>query len=125
MVATTIFRLCFILLFVPVVALCIWLPIISMAIGSAIPWTIIFWLILLCAEIASLVVYFRWPWIAALVSWLDMAMILSGLIPWKEHSLHSFLHQFGFDLMFFGLANLGFIASRFRKSPRCPIQARC
>jgi hypothetical protein len=118
MVAKAIFSLCFALLFVPVLALCIWLPIMFMAIGSAIPWTMGFWLILLAGEIASLALYFKWPWIAVFVSWVDMAMILSGLIPWKEHSAHSFVHQFGFDLMFFGLANIGFIASRFRESPQ-------
>jgi hypothetical protein len=76
MVAKIVFRLCFALLFVPVLALCIWLPIIYMAIGSAIPSVIAFWLILLCAELAALILYFRWPWIAVIVSWVSLLMIL-------------------------------------------------
>ena len=67
MVAKVIFWLCFALLFVPVLALGAFLPVIQMAIGS-IPGAILFWRLLFCAELLALILYFRWPWIAVIMS---------------------------------------------------------
>ena len=103
------FRVCFILLWVPIIALCIWLPIIYMAIGSAFPGLIGYWSLLLIAEIVSLALYFKSPWVAAVIGWIDMTVILCGLIPWKGHNAHSFLQQFWFDLLFFIAAQIGFL----------------
>ena len=80
-----------------------------MAVGSAIPGLIAYWSVLLIAEVASLFLYFKFPWIAAVIGWIDMAAILSGLVPWKDHTAHSFLQQFGFDLLFFIAAQMGFV----------------
>lgn len=100
---------CFALLMIPVLALCIFLPIGYMAVGSAIPGLVIYWCFLLIAQIASLFLYFRFPWIAAVIGWIDMAVILCGVVPWKGHTAHSFLQQFGFDLLFFIAAQMGFV----------------
>ena len=103
------FRLSFVLLLIPVIALCIWLPIICMAIGSAFPGLTAYWGFLLIAEVVSLFLYFRFPWIAAAIGWVDMVAILCGVVPWKDHTAHSFLQQFGFDLLFFVAAQMGFV----------------
>jgi hypothetical protein len=80
-----------------------------MAIGSAFPGLIGYWGFLLIAEIASVFLYFRFPWIAAAIGWIDMAAILCGVVPWKAHTAHSFLQQFGFDSLFFIAAQMGFV----------------
>jgi hypothetical protein len=118
MVAKVIFRLCFALLFIPVLALCFWLPLIYMAVGSAIPSILLYWVVLLGVEIVSLALYFRWPWIAVLVGWIDIAVILSGIIPWRSHAVYSFIQQFGFDLLFLGIAHVGPVASLFGGSSK-------
>ena len=111
--ARSIFIICFVLMFIPVLALVVFLPIGAMAIGSAIPGIITYFAILLIAQVVSLAAYFRWPWIAALVGSVDLVVIVSGFIPLARHSVHGFLDQFGFDVAFFALAQIGFLASRF------------
>jgi hypothetical protein len=111
-------------MFIPVIALCIWLPIIYMAIGSAYPGLIAYWIILLFAEILSLGLYFKWPWISIVVSWGDMTGILLGVIPWKGHSVHAFMEQFGFDLMYFALAHIGFIAWKVSRAANANLNER-
>ena len=80
-----------------------------MAIGSAFPGLTAYWGFLLIAEVVSLFLYFRFPWIAAAIGWVDMVAILCGVVPWKDHTAHSFLQQFGFDLLFFVAAQMGFV----------------
>ena len=112
----TIFILCFVLLVISCLPSALWMLLSIMSWGWPLPLPTILIIGIFLVQIISLVVYFRWPWIAVAVSWVDMLMILSGAIPWRGHSAHSFVHQFGFDLMFFGVAHVGFIASRLQRS---------
>jgi hypothetical protein len=70
------------------------------------------------AQVLSLIVYLKLPWIAVIVAWIDVVLILSAIFPWHEHSLQSFIHQFGLDLTFFVTAHIGFIASHFQQSKK-------
>ena len=117
MVAKWLRRLCFVLLFLPVLAIIVYLPIIYMAIGSAIPEQILYWLALLVAEVISLVVYFKWPWLAVIISWVDFAVIFTGWITWAGQSLHKFMHQFGFSVLYFAVAHIGLLAWSLRGKP--------
>ena len=62
-------------------------------------------------RIASLVFYFKRPWLGALTGWVDLLMILIGVVPRNSTSLNSFFHQFMFDLIFWVAANGGLAAN--------------
>lgn len=109
--ARLIFWLCFALLLYPVLMLLGLTLFGYFALGGT--WPVPYFAVLACAEIASLILYFGWPWIAVLISWVDLLMILSGAIPWREHSSRAFVEQFRYNLMYFGLAHIGFLAWRF------------
>jgi hypothetical protein len=65
---------------------------------------------LFLAQLVSLIFYFKHPWIAALTGWVDVLMILIGVVPRNSTSLNSFFHQFMFDLVFWAAANGGLIS---------------
>lgn len=108
-----VFVLCFFLLIIPFAILSMYLLLSTMALGWPLPRIIIYLLCLFLAEIISLVSYFKWPWVAVVVSWLDLTMIVSGVVPWAEKSVHGFFHQFSFSLLFLGAAHIGFISHAF------------
>lgn len=58
------------------------------------------------AEVGSLVLFFRRPWIMALVGWLTMALITTRIFPWEEPGLQNFFFQFMFDIAFFIAGNI-------------------
>lgn len=105
--ATVGFIICFVFLLIPTLALAAWLPLAFMAGASRVVYirTELF-----VAMVAALIFYFKWPWVAVLVSWADMALIAFGLLPLEEKSLSWFLFQFMFDIAFFLAAHGGFVA---------------
>jgi len=48
-----------------------------------------------------------------MTAWVDLALILLGVIPWVDHSFKTFTHQFVYDNLFFVAANLGALALMF------------
>jgi hypothetical protein len=108
------FRFCYLLSFAlllfSTLALCGWLLLASMGLEWPIPKIVLYFACLFAAEIISLVLYFKRPWVAVLIGWIDMLMIVVGVVPRNSHSLLSFLHQFMFDVVFWVAANGGFAA---------------
>ena len=51
-------------------------------------------------EILALILYFRWPWFAALVGWLNIGLALTKVFPWTEPGFNNFIYQFSFDLIY-------------------------
>ena len=66
----------------------------------------------------STCLYWKWPSVAFLVAWANTGAILIGVVPWVDHSLTTFFHQFVYDHIFFIAANLGFTASILLKRNR-------
>ena len=108
--ARRVYLVSFIALLLPIVALVAWLSIAALASGSHPPRVVTLRLELLAGMILFALLYFKWPWIAVIVSWTIMTMIISHILPWDESGLENFFYQFGFDLLFFLGANAGFIA---------------
>jgi hypothetical protein len=63
------------------------------------------------AFILGMFCYIRWPWIAVLISWLDLYLIVSGVVPWNMQTKHIFAHQFMSDWIFFISSHVGFVAA--------------
>lgn len=97
-------------LLITVVALMAWLLFALLASGSPLPRIVVLRAWLLALMVIALVAYFRWPWIAAIVGWLDMALILSKTFAWEGLGLSSFIYQFSFDILFFAAAQIGLVS---------------
>jgi hypothetical protein len=80
-----------------------------------IPISFIVLVCLLLAQVVSLIFFFSKPWIAVLTAWADIGRIflgifIPGLAYWSDKSLHAFVHQSDFDLIFFAAAHVGLAA---------------
>ena len=45
--------------------------------------------------------------LAVLIAWLNLAVIVLGVVPWVDHSWNTFVRQFAYDHLFFIAANVG------------------
>jgi hypothetical protein len=59
------------------------------------------------AEIGSLVLFYRNPWLMAFVGLLNMILVITRVFPWEEQGLQNFFYQFMFDIAFFIAGSLG------------------
>jgi hypothetical protein len=64
---------------------------------------------LLLGILISLIALWKWPWIAAVVAWINMVSIISKFTPWNNDSASAFFYGFTFDHIFFVAANVGCI----------------
>lgn len=62
-------------------------------------------------QFGALSAFFWKPWLIVAVSWVDLALILVGAIPWDERGGSHVIHQFLLDGVFFVTAHLGLIFS--------------
>jgi hypothetical protein len=53
--------------------------------------------ILFIVFLISTCLFWKWPWIAVLIAWLDLAAILLHANPWNDNSSATFFHQFIYD----------------------------
>ena len=90
--ARRVYLVSFIALLLPIVALVAWLSIAALASGSHPPRVVTLRLGLLAGMILSALLYFKWPWIAVIVSWTIMTMIISHILPWDESGLENFFY---------------------------------
>ena len=104
--ARTCFIACFILLVFVALALLLWISFSQFAAGTSTDLT--FRKLLFAGMAIALVAYFKWPWLAAVVGWIDICMVLSGAFPWEEPGLMNFFTQFSFDIVFFVASQTGF-----------------
>ena len=64
-------------------------------------------LFMLLLQLLALALYFKYPYIAALVGWTNVIFALTKVFPWSEPGVSNFFYQFSFDLLFFVAANAG------------------
>jgi hypothetical protein len=117
------YLLCFILMLLCSLALCGWLLLASMDMGWPVPRIIIYMICLLVAQIISLILYFKWPLVAVLAAWIDMLLIMVGVVPRNSTSWNSFFYQFMFNIIFWAAANGGY-AAYFALNRRRLVQGR-
>jgi hypothetical protein len=96
----------------------LWLPLAYLASGVHAPHFIIIKTWLWFAAVVGLVTYFKWPWLLAIVTWVDMVMVMTGVFPWEEQGLQNLFYQFIFDLLLFAAANFGLISYIFSRRQR-------
>jgi hydrogenase/urease accessory protein HupE len=65
--------------------------------------------VLLLGILISLIALWKWPWIAAVVAWVNLISIASRFTPWNDESASAFFYGFTFDHLFFVAANVGCI----------------
>ncbi len=112
-VLKAIFIISFALILIPCLANALWVLLSTLDWGWPIPWLAALTYVLFIAQVLSLILYFRRPWIAAAISWFDLILIFSGVFPRNAPATHGILRQFGFDIVFFAGADLGLIAYYF------------
>lgn len=108
--AKIVYLLAIAMMIVPIVALISWLSMALLASGTDLPNVDMVRMFGLSGMLISFLLYFRWPWIAVIVSWIIIGMIIGHIFPWSENGLDSFLYQFCFELLFLFGANAGFLA---------------
>ena len=61
--------------------------------------------------VVSILVYFRWPWAAVTVSWIEMIRALLSSKPWEINSPGGLIYQLGLDLLLLAAAHVGLVSS--------------
>jgi hypothetical protein len=102
--------LCFVIMVLLLVVLSAIMPFQFLASPWPIPSFIIARTLLCVAVFISIGVYFWSPWVAVIVSWIDIILVFRGVYPWEGHSRNVFLWQFGWDILFFIAAHVGLLA---------------
>ncbi len=111
-----VFRGCFVIALLCVLALGCWRLFAEMALGPGGPpfWlSLRTWQFVLCSF--ALVGYFKWPWMLMLLSEIIMALVITGVFPWETKGLANFAYQFSFDITLFLAAHIGTVAFFFRR----------
>lgn len=101
------FNLCFLVLFFQALALTEWIVVSTLSWRSPTARLAPAFGFLLALEVASLIFYFRRPWIAALVSWLGVALVAARAIPWGKPGWSAAVHQFDFQIFTLITAHVG------------------
>lgn len=109
-VLKALFNLCFIILFFQVLAFAEWVFASSMSANSPVAHVMPYFAFLLGAQAISLLLYFRYPWVAVLVAWLTVGIILARVVPWGAPAWRSVLLDFRFEIVYVVLAHAGFVA---------------
>jgi hypothetical protein len=102
--------LCFALMLLPIAALLLWFLVAFAVGGFSLNGVMALQLTALALMIVSECLYFRYPTVAVIVSWLILTMILSKLMPWDPRGAGRVVYQFSFYLLFFVAAHLGWLA---------------
>ena len=101
------FNLCFIVLFLQLLAFAEWVFAADLSWHSPIAHLIRYFAILLGAQAVSLLFFFRMPWISVVLGWLSVALVLARAIPWSTPAWKTVLPQFRFELVFLVLVHVG------------------
>ena len=107
-VLKAVFNLCFLALFLQVLAFAEWIFATSLSWRSPIAHLVPYFAVLLGAQVVALMLYLRRPWVAVVVAWLGVVMILTRAVPWDSPAWSSELRRYEFELVFLVVAHLGF-----------------
>lgn len=105
-----VFNLCFIVLFLQLLASAEWVFASNLSWHSPIAHLIRYFVILLGVQAVSLVFFFRMPWVSVVLGWFSVAFVLARAIPWSTPGWRTVLPQFRFELIFLVLAHVGWAA---------------
>lgn len=106
-VLKAVFNLCFIALFFQVLAFGEWIFAASITLNSPIAHVLHFFVFLLGAQVIAVLLFFRMPWVAVVVAWLTVLVILARAVPWGTPAWRPVLFEFRFELVFLVLAHAG------------------
>jgi hypothetical protein len=106
-VLRAIFNLCFIALFLQVLAFAEWIFAMSITWQSPIAHQVPYFAFVLAVQAVALVFYLRRPWVAVIAAWVAVAVILARVIPWGSPGWVLVLHRYQFELVFVVLAHVG------------------
>ena len=101
------FNVCFLVLFFQALALAEWIVVSTLRWRSPTARLAPAFGFLLALEVVSLIFYFRRPWIAALVSWVGVALVAARAIPWGKPGWGAAVHQFDFQIFTLITAHAG------------------
>ena len=105
-----VFAVCFLALFLQMLAFAEW------ALASNLNWQSPtahlsrYFALLLAGQAVALVCYIRKPWVSVVLGWLSVAVLLARAIPWSTPGWRTALLQFRFELVFLVLAHVGWAA---------------
>lgn len=109
------FTLCFVALFLQLLAFAEWVFASNLSWHSPLAHLIPSFAILLAAQAVSLALYFRLPWMGVVLGWLSVAFILVRAVPWSTPAWKTVLPQFRLELIFLVLIHVGFALSVFAR----------
>jgi hypothetical protein len=109
-VLKAVFYLCFIVLFFQMLGFAEWVFASTLTWHSPIAHLVPYFMVLLVAQTAGLIFYFRMPWVGVVAAWISVAVILLRAIPWGTSAWASTLQQFRMELIFLVLMHVGFAA---------------
>ena len=115
-----VFTVCFLALFLQMLAFAEWALVSNFDWHSPTAHLSRYFALLLAGQAVALVFYFRRPWVSVVVGWLSVAVLLARAIPWSTPGWRIALRQFRFELVFLALTHLGWVA--FVKGKRAEAQ---
>lgn len=60
--------------------------------------------------LVSIMLYFKWPWLAVTVSWIELARAVHASQPWEIGSTSGVVFQLWMNLLFVSVAHVGLIS---------------
>lgn len=110
-VLKAIFNLCFIVLFFQLLAFAEVVFASAMNVDSPLAQLLRYFEYLLAAQAIGLLLYFRLPWVAPILGWLSVLVILVRAIPWGTPAWRSVLLEFRFELIFLVVSHIALVIS--------------
>jgi hypothetical protein len=108
-VLKAVFNLCFIALFFQLLAFAEWVFASTLTLNSPIAHLLHYFMILLAAQAIALLLFFRWPWLAAIAAWLSVLIVLVRAVPWGTPAWRSVLIEFRFEIVFLVLTHIALV----------------
>jgi hypothetical protein len=108
-VLKAIFNLWFIVLFFQLLAFAEVVFASTMTVNSPLAHLLHYFEFLLVAQAIGLLLYFRLPWVAPVLAWLSVLVILVRAIPWGTPAWRSVLLEFRFELFFLVLSHFALV----------------
>lgn len=108
-VLKAVFNFCFLVLFFQLLAFAEWVFASTLTLNSPIAHLLQYFVILLAAQAIALLLFFRWPWLAALAAWLSVLVVLVRAIPWGTPAWRAVLFEFRFEIVFLVLTHIALV----------------
>ncbi|HEV2134554.1 MAG TPA: hypothetical protein VGR47_09825 [Terracidiphilus sp.] len=110
-VLKAIFNFCFIVLFFQLLAFAEVVFASTMTVNSPLAHFLRYFEFLLAAQAIGLLLYFRLPWVAPILAWVSVLVILVRAVPWGTPAWRMVLLEFRFELIFLVLSHIALVVS--------------